>query len=128
MLSKRLRRPLASRACFSARLGNVADASRDDSVAKRPIILEQSLAHQPDQVEAKPPVLMVEFQDLLCGHDAQFDLGLADRRVHPLMRRREEADLSEHRAGADLDLEIKQSDRAAEHQVEFLRRIAASKQ
>ena len=71
---------------------------------------------------------MVELQDLFGGHGAQLDLGLADGRVHPLVRRREDADLSEHLAGADLDREIEQSDRAAEHQVEFLCGIAAPKQ
>ena len=66
------------------RPGNGPFASRDNSVAKRRIILEQSLAHEPDQVEAEPPVLMVELQDLVDGHHAEIDLSLADRRVHPL--------------------------------------------
>ena len=61
------------------------------------------MAHEPDEVEAEPPVLMVELQDLVDGHHAEIDLSLADRRVHPLARRREDADLSEHGARAELD-------------------------
>ena len=68
---------------------------------------------------------MIELQDLVDGHHAEIDLRLADRRVHPLARRREDANLSEHGARAELDRDVDQSERAADHDVEFRRRIAA---
>src|ERR1700675_1957129 len=81
------------------------------------LVLQHALEDQPEHIETKGGVLVVELHHLLVGDRADFHVALADGRARPAIVRGEHAHLANESARAENDIELREPHRPLQDQI-----------